>query len=282
MPALVVILLFATSDLAAQQPPDTLRYHEVTRSVTVLRAPGGEVRIGLEQDARITWLRITRDSAVAWYTALTLTATSPSGTERPTTAGLLGRRFVLRIDDDGHVVPVRTPTLPPDIRRLSDLSRQFLDFFLPVAPTALRPGLVWRDTVRLDGAESAGGSAPRLTATKQARYEVTGDTVVGGVPAWVVRAHVQQRFRTETPLEDRPEITVVNLMEGPEYGAFWVAKTDGRLLRRTREAELRGVLDYQGASAPLILPVERRYESTIRCTDGCRVPSPTDSASNSP
>jgi len=237
---------------------DTLRFREVTRGEVRLVAPQGEIPMASEHMATIAVVRTAGDTARAWFEDLTIGVTSPMGAQRPSTADALHAPFTLTFDDRGRVKLLAAPSFPASFEGVTDLTRQFDDFFfrLPTAP--LRVGYAWSDTSgRTDS------TATSFTRTQSvASYRVERDTTVDGVPAVVVSMRQQLSSRSDRPIPNQPG-RAVSTLTGADSGIVIFAPQAGRFLGRQREGLLQGDLIMRGAGGEMALKQSYRYTSTV-------------------
>lgn len=223
-------------------PTDTLRYREVTQGSMELTTPQGVVPIRTFHDARMALAFGQRDTVRAWYTALAISATSRQGEKTPDTRAALGIPFVLTLDSLGHAQTLTTPTFPQTFDNVSDLRLQFADYFVPLPAQPLAPGVTWRDSLILVDSVPAG---KRYEMRRWGEYRVVGDTVIADHRSLIVSAVVRVRMRTTTAGQGTP---VSSELSGMDRGQFYWDPLRGRLLGRTRAADLGGTL-HMGAGA---------------------------------
>lgn len=215
---------------------DTLRYREVTESELTLYTPAGTRLLDQKHDATIT-LAFGADSSVsAWYDSLALEVEWLRGVQRPATAALVGQPFHLLCDSRGRLTTIRAPAIPADVRELSDLAQQFTDFLVPIPPAALVAGAAWTDTLAQVVPEN-GGAYRKYTAV--ASWRVQKDTLVAGGRGWILTGRSKLSLDSGDPLARNGQAQSV--LTGQEEGSALVAE-DGRLLSRTRQADLKGQL----------------------------------------
>lgn len=240
-------------------PGDTLRYREVTRAVSEITSPQGQMTLRSDHDARIALAFAAGDTARAWYEALALRIAYPGGKREPKTGELLGRPFVLTLGPRGEVATLSVPPFPPEVAESTDLTHQFNDFFLKLPAVPLRPGAEWTDTTRTETPNAAGAT---LRTTRIGSYRVRGDTTIGGTRAVVIEARMQNRLESSGP-SPTPGMQMNTLREGTETGTMIFAPAAGRMIRRARTGTLSGHIEFVGGPAPVRLPQKMTYESTI-------------------
>ncbi len=262
----ILLALLAPLPLSSAhlQAPDTLTYREITKGWITLDAPQGRVTVETLHDARIGVARIRADSAHAWYEALEIAMKSPQGERRPATDSALNKEFVLRFDGRNHVQTLRTPVFPKSFEDVSDLTKEFFDFFMPSPGKPLTVGTAWSDTVAyadttVDGRISQG--------RKIGMYEVVRDSVVSGHPIWIVAAHVENELRSEGP-GPQPGITAISSVAGPDTGAFFIDKSGGYMVGRHHTGNLSGQIRYEGLPQALVLPQTMTYTSSVELLEG--------------
>lgn len=258
-------LLFGLSATAAnaqyrRSDRDTTRVREVTTSRTTLTAPTGTVELRSEHDATVALLFTGADSARAWYESLRIAMVSPQGRQEPTTREALSRPFVLSFDARGRIQTLSAPEFPAAFEAVTDLSHQFDDLFvrLPSAPLAL--GLAWADTAVI---ETRGLNDAYFRAERIIRSRVARDTTVGGESAWVIES-VQRNAVSGTQRVKGQPLLVRTKLSGSDSGVVVFSAQNGRMLARQRVGSLAGTLTYEGGPQPMVLPMEQRYENSVR------------------
>jgi hypothetical protein len=249
----------------ARQAGDTLRFREITHASSTLLAPRGTVVVSSEHDATMAVTFFRGDTARAWYETLVLSARSPAGDASPATEEALRKPFVLRFDARGRVETISTPRFPRSFEGVTDLSRQFEDFFLTLPDQPLAPGTAWVDTaVRRDS------TAGRLSGTSRvSHYRVLRDTVVGREPAVVIGARQELQVESVEP-GPQPGLTTRSLLAGADSGVYVFAPATGRLLGRVRKGKLEGTLAFEGGAQPVRIPQRFEYENTLTAVEGKR------------
>ena len=242
-----------------RSPKDTLRFREVSTGTMTLETPNGPVSLQTEHDGTIALTFVAGDTARAWYEALAVGVVSPMGAVRPLTTEALRQPFTLTMDERGHVRILRTPQFPESFKGVTDLTRQFNDYFLSLPTQPLRPGLAWTDTVV--HADTASATAWFL-GRRMAQYRVERDTVVDGQRALVISARQQQSIegRGAGP---QPGVTARSVLAGGDEGVFVFAPATGRLLGRTRTGKLDGTLTFEGGPAPVAMSQHLEYRNTL-------------------
>ena len=263
--AVLTVSLCVPIAAAAQAPTyrraaaDTLRYQEATRATIDVTTPQGDVNVRSRTDATIAVTFGAADTARAWYDELSLSAESPQGQQAPPTGEVLRKPFVLRLQPDGTLETLSTPEVPASFQGVSDIARQFDDFFVRLPDTPLTAGIAWTDTVRVNGTTSTGG---RVATERISRYEVVGDSVIDGAPAVVVRAAVRTQLSSSGPA-GMPETEMLSVLRGEEAGTFYFDAAAGRMLGRSQTGDLSGDLQFIGPE-PVSLGQRIRYERTLR------------------
>jgi hypothetical protein len=242
---------------------DTLRFREVTESHSVLRTGQGDVATKSDHDGTIAVVGLPGDSVRAWYEALAIGVSSPipipTFNRRPATDSALLAPFHLRVDPLGRTTLLSAPTFPKSFEGLTDLSKQFFDFFLRLPNSPLRIGLSWSDTISV-----ADSALTRTSSTSIASYRVERDTTVSGTPALVISMKQQMRSWSEGPAQG-PTTRIESQMEGSEDGIVVFAPRTGRLLGRERRGKWTGTLTIRGTEGRQSqLTNESTYTSTIR------------------
>ena len=238
---------------------DTLRYHEVTRSETVIEAPQGAIPVLSEYDGIIGLAGSGEERVRAWFESLRLRAVGPNGDQSPATTELLRKPYELTMSPRGSVDVLATPTFPEPVAAITDLSHQFFDFFavMPASPPVT--GTVWQDTIRSESATAPGTSQFNESIR---HFEFRADTVVNGVPAMVIVVSAEVRTEGSAPMEGQP-LTVSTSLKGTDTGFLIFDWAAGRLLHRSRSGEMSGVFRILGAPQPVEFPQTSTYSSTI-------------------
>lgn len=242
-----------------RSPADTLRYEEKTHASIDISSPQGAFTVNSNHEATIGVTFGAADSARAWYEALVVSAESPQGVQAPATDEILRQPFLLRFHPGGKVETLATPSFPSSFREVTDLSRQFFDFFVPLPEAPLRIGASWTDTARIDAPTASGSGS--VSTERTGRYEVVGDSVIDGLTVLVVRSDAETRLRTT----DRPsaDVEVLSTLQGRENGFFYFDAAGGRLVGRSQTGELSGDLEVTGPQ-PVRLGQRLRYDRTVR------------------
>jgi hypothetical protein len=238
---------------------DTLRYAERTDSRFRFETPAGQAELNSEHIATIA-VTPSRDTMLAWYESLLLRQQGP-GPERqePNTEALLRQPFRLSISPRGVVKVLAFPSILREVASVTDLTRQFNDFFVTLPAQPLVAGATWTDT-----STDTRPTKPRnkFSSRHVRSYQVERDTVVLGVAAVVIRLDQQLRMQMSSPMEDR-EGTVESMLEGTEEGIAIFAPSTGTLLGRRRAGFLRGTYSMLVGSARSQIPQRYEYTSTL-------------------
>lgn len=262
--ALVVLLAIAAAGrLSAQyqrQPGDTLRYREVLRTYITVESPQGTIPLTVLQDATIALTFGAGDTATAWYEALAIALQTPSGDQRPEATAALRQPFILKFDARGRVATLRAPQFPASFEDVSDLTKQFFDYF-PRLPSDfdLSRGRAWSDTV-VQPDSGPGGRTFLYRRTIDCR--VVGDTTVDGEPGRLVETRQHVQLSGVGPVRDQP-LTALNELSGVDSGVFVFSSTRGRLLSRARSGVLLGTITYVGATQRVVLRERFAYTNTV-------------------
>ncbi|HEX6071115.1 MAG TPA: hypothetical protein VFZ18_14865 [Longimicrobiaceae bacterium] len=259
--AMVWVPAVATAQAPAyrRSAADTLWYQEASRATIDVTTPQGDINVRSRTDAKIAVTFGVADTARAWYDELSISAESPQGQQAPTTDEVLRQPFLLKLQSDGTLETLSTPPLPESFQGVSDIARQFDDFFVRLPDTPLTSGTAWTDTVRVNAATSTGG---RVSTERISRYEVVGDSVIDGASAVVVRAAVRTQLNSTGP-SGMPETEMMSVLRGEEQGTFYFDAAAGRMLGRSQTGDLSGDLQFIGPE-PVSLGQRIRYERTLR------------------
>lgn len=257
--ALLLACAMPASAQSAYATPagDTLRFRETTSAKLTFSGPQGEIPASIDHRALIGVLRMRGDSARAWYDSLSLSATNPGGEMRPATDSALRRPFRIRFDARGRTKLVEAPAFPSSFEGLSDLTRQFDDFFLRLPAKPLAVGLTWSDT--LVRADSTADRRSRVTVTSD--YRVERDTVVNGAPAFVIRSSSKSQIIAEGPVPNQP-MRAESMLEGTDSGQYLFARA-GRLLARRREGRMEGNTMLRGGGGEMAMKQSYTYVGTV-------------------
>lgn len=261
---LALAVLSLPQAVGAQAGAEVVRYRETTRGEVRIETPERPVAIQSHHEGVLVVRFVTPDSMEAWYEELTVSSDGPAGLLRPSAGSFLGDRFVLRYGARGHVETLETPVFPEDMDQVTDLRLQFHDFFPHRPEATLEVGDTWTDTLVAVG----GGEDVESRSESVAEYRVVSDTVVQGVLHRVIHSTARLRFDGAGPIQEQPGVTVSTSLEGLEENVFVVRHKDGRLLSRTRSAELRGDMAYLGMRAPVSFPIRRSYVNRIEVVPG--------------
>lgn len=260
----IACLLALPAQLTAQRPSeyararDTLRYREITRSESWIRLPQDSMLVPALHDATIAVTFPSRDTARAWYEALVLEVRAPTGVIRPATDSALWRPFVLLFDSRGRVRTLSAPTFPATFEGVSDLSKEFYEFFPQLPTQPLNRGLAWTDTVLQ--ADSIGGRyfRSRIIAT----HEVAGDTVISERRLAVIRSRQRITYEAGGPVPGQPMRSVSRLSGEASQVAFFDVPS-GQFFWKHRSGLLSGTLSYTGGAQPISLPQRYSYDDTV-------------------
>jgi hypothetical protein len=239
---------------------DTLRYSEQTIGRVSMQVPGGEMVVKSSHVAGIRIRGVTEGRAEGWYDRLVLRQEGPgSGTQEPATDGLIGQPFALAVTATGRVETQSVPRIPVAVAALTDLSRQFDDFFITLPTKPLDVGVAWADTVvRARGSRPDSASSSRHIRS----YRVARDTMVAGARAAVIALRQVVRVESTSPMPGRP-LQMRTYLEGEETGTALFVVTSGRLHSRERRGTLSGELTITGGPQPATIPQRYEYTSTL-------------------
>lgn len=242
--------------IALAAPGDSVVYLEQTDAITTFRRPTGQTPVvSSRHDAVIHVVRTAPDTLEAFYEHLRLRVTMAGRERSPETASLRWQRFVLH-DDDGRIETVVAPPQPDEIRQMTDLTRQFDDFFFRIPARPLDVGAEWVDTTEFTGGGQ--GTATRLTVT---RFRVRGDTTMHGVAARVI--DYESAIETSMTSPPTTQGTMTSSLVGEEEGVIVFAPDREVMLSRHRTGALEGELVVEGNLETQHLPQTYRYESRI-------------------
>lgn len=165
---------------AIEYATGTTRYLVTTNTKGTQSSPMGtqSFEVGVRERLTVAVGRPAKDTLVATMTLDSLTVTSAS--PFPDVSKYQGSQFVSRLSPTGRVYSTTGPN-GQDVL-LGQLA-EAITRFLPVYRPNLRVGLAWADTTS-DKVTQQGIEVDRTTI---AAYEVQGDTVVGGTPAFRIK-----------------------------------------------------------------------------------------------
>ncbi len=239
---------------------DTLRYTERTDARVEIDTPGGTAQMTSEHVATIAVAFTRADSARGWYVSLLLRQTGPGDLRRePNTAGLLRQPYHLSVSPAGVLRAATFPTIPKEIADLTDLTRQFDDFFITLPRQPLAVGVTWSDTLTSNRSAQPGGT---LSSRNVRSYRVERDTVVAGLPAVVIRVDHEMRIDASSPLEGQ-SATAQTSLQGTERGTAIFAPAAGRLLARNRAGTLQGTFSMTSGISRTDMPQRYEYTGTL-------------------
>lgn len=243
---------------ACGSPGDTLRYRELTLSELTLQTSAGIRLLDQTHDASIALAFGPADSATAWYDSLALEIQSPAGGRRPPTTALLQQPFQLRCDARGRLTILRAPTVPPEIREVTDLSQGFADFLIRIPAVPLGVGIQWTDTL-VHAVPEVRGAFRKYTAVTT--WRVQGETYFGDWRAWMLSGRTRLSLESGDPLPGDSG-QAVSALAGEEQDEVIVAQ-NGRMLSRIRQGTLAGQLTIRSGSSAKDFPQDYTYETRI-------------------
>ena len=265
----IVVLFLATSLHAqgkaayARTRGDTLRLREQTSARSTLTLRTGKIVITSDHDAILAVTFAKNDTAKAWYEALSLTEGTSAGRKSPNTAGALRKPFSMRFNERGKIDNVTPPKFPANIDSISDLRKQFDDFFMPLPQKALVRGLTWVDSSDAVDNNTKNGSWQR--SRRIGHYKVERDTTIAGKRAFVVSAVQALHVESGAPLPGGVENGFSqNVLTGGDTGIVVFDPIAGRMLGRKRQGSMSGILTMRPAEGlPSIVTEEMKYVNVI-------------------
>jgi len=256
------VATFASSSAEAQGGyvwgRDTLRYREVTKTDVHLTSPQGEISLKNDHAATVAAVRLAGDTVRAWYEALDIGLSGPMGEQRPSTAEVLKSPFTLTMDSRGRIRVVSTPKFPDAFASITDLTRQFDDFFVRLPAQPLRAGLTWKDTI--DRTDSSATNYVRRQALVS--YRVERDTVVNGTPALVISMKQELRVKTDGAVPNQ-DARVASTATGSDDGIAVFSPSLGRLLGRRRTGSMAGDVTMRGPMGEIAMKQSFTYTNTL-------------------
>ncbi|MEO6525143.1 MAG: hypothetical protein ABIP93_00820 [Gemmatimonadaceae bacterium] len=260
---IAIALLLACALPAAAQTTyapsgDTLRFRQVTQAKITLTSPQGEIPVTIEHRALVSVVRTKGDSARAWFDSLMVASSSPAGDLRPATDSALRTPYLLTFDPRGRVRVVQVPKFPATFEGITDLTRQFDDFFLRLPDKPLAIGLAWSDSATRS--DTTNGRTSQWATNVD--YRVERDTVVGGVPALIVGMKQRVRVNGEGPVPNQPMRATV-VLEGTDDGFVVFAPRAGRMLGRRHQGSLQGDIFLKGGQGEMRMKQAYSYTGTV-------------------
>lgn len=238
---------------------DTLHYVEATTTRMTMQAPTGEIVVQTAHDAAIALRGIGAGRAEGWYEKLALRQEGPGAAVMTPDAGAaLGQPFDLLLTPTGRLDTQRAPVMPASVAGITDLTRQFDDFFITVPSQALRPGVTWSDTL----VRTRGTSKDSSSVTQHLRsYRVVSDTTVAGRRGVVITTAQSIRVESAAPMRGG-SMRAVTVLQGDETGRAIFLPEAGVLLSRERRGLMTGQLEMVGGAQRIVVP--QRYEYTTK------------------
>lgn len=266
---LIVMIIwgFVSAPVSAQRyardVADTLHYDESTKVHVEIMTPGGVFPVDVIHDAGLAITHVARDTVRAWYERLVVSSESPAGNQRPNTSEVVGVPFTLLFSERGEVQTLESPPVPAPLRVMSDVRRQFHDFFLILPENTLVRGFSWSYEVAVeDSIDSSNQNAFR----KVGQLTVEGDTVVSGISGLKIVGELNSTLSSSQYVPEQGAV-VRNAFSGIERNVFVWAPDSGTLLYRMRAADLDGETVIDGGAAPMKMNQRIRYDSEFRLRD---------------
>lgn len=238
---------------------DTLRYRNTTKMDGIMHGAAGDAPFTLSRDATYAFAFGSGDALTAWYEALTVEASGALAGDKPNPQELVHQPYHLRIEPNGRVVTVKSPTLPRTARLIAELSPQLDDFFarLPVTGVVTL-GSTWTDTVTRSENDPDGH---KVSVRRISHYTAGGDTTIDGRRGMLITQRTEVHITTSAPMQQQPFVAVLTLT-GDEEGTAVFSVSDGRMLSRERNGELRGEVTYKGGDKPWVVNQSYRFHRT--------------------
>ncbi|HXD22620.1 MAG TPA: hypothetical protein VN613_04620 [Gemmatimonadaceae bacterium] len=238
---------------------DTLRYRNATKMEGVVHGAAGDAPFTLSRNATYAFAFGGGEALTAWYEALTVEASGALGGDKPNPQELLHLPYHLRMEPNGRVVTIKSPTLPRTARLIAELSPQLDDFFprLPLSGK-VAAGTTWTDTVTRSENDPDGH---KVSVRRISHYTAGGDSTFEGKRGIVITQHTEVRITTSSPMQQQPFVATLSLT-GNEDGTALFSIADGRMLARERNGELRGEVTYKGGDKPWVVNQSYRFHRT--------------------
>lgn len=248
---------FAQSEYA-RQPGDTLSYVETTDVDIVVDSPQGRIDVAANVDTKLDLAFVTPDTLAAWYTMLDVSTQSPLGNQNPSTESVINVPFRLVVSPRGNVETISTPAVSPELRTISDVRRQFEDFFLVLPEEELEVGLSWEYYAAVDDSASVEG---RHAFTKSGLLTVVGDTTVSGIHGLKIEGDLETTLLS-TSTDPNMGAEVINNFSGVERNVVVFSPERGVMVLRERNADLSGTTEYIGGAMPFSMQQTITYTSS--------------------
>lgn len=238
---------------------DTLRYRNTTKMEGIVHGAAGDAPFTLSREATYAFAFGDGEALTAWYEALTVEASGALAGDKPNPQELVHQPYHLRMEPNGRVVTIKSPTLPRTARLIAELSPQLDDFFarLPAGGT-VSPGTTWTDTVTRNENDPDGH---KVLVRRISHYKAGGDSVIDGRRGIVITQRTEVRITTSAPMQQQPFVATLQLT-GDEDGTALFSVDDGRMLLRERSGELRGEVTYKGGDKPWVVNQSYRFHRT--------------------
>ena len=238
----------------ARDPRDTLWYRELTNVETWATYLGDSERVSTVHDATIGVSFSAGDTARAWYEDLVVEQVNWFERRQPGTAEVLRLPFTLCFDARGHVSTLAAPAFPTSIAGITDLTKEFWDFF-PVLPRALlRVGATWVDT--LVRSDSGARGSHRLRAITS--YRVTGERSYYADSVWVL---IGKRATEITVRQDAPKLET--RLAGASELRIYFSQTGLRMSGKREIGALRGALMISAGQHTQSFPRSLTYVTNV-------------------
>lgn len=264
-----LLLLASAAEVSAQvlsyaRPEgDTLRYRERTTEVRTMSWPERERVVTMSHDAETTVAFSGSDTAEASFDDLYIRLrTRPEGwLSEPMTDGAVGLPFVLHFGSAGRADVVEKPSFPQVLIDVSDLRWWFEDLFPPLPESPLAVGKTWVDTLRTD-------YGPDRSVTRSGQYAVDRDTLIQGVPAFVIDFVAERSVRALDTRQAFPDSNAGSTLSGRERGTAFVAADRPVLLGLSLSGTMSGEWTSSAGSRELVVPESVEYERTLDLIGG--------------
>jgi hypothetical protein len=239
---------------------DTLHYVEATDVDVQVRSPQGTIDVVVELDSEMALTFPSPDTMTAWYVSLAVSNESPMGNVNPSTSGVIGKPFRVSFGPQGQVETLSAPPVPDELRGLSDIRRQFDEFFLILPEDELEVGMSWEYNVARDDSIAGEG---RNAYTKSGTLTVVGDTTVSGIPGLKIVGDLAATLSVST-IEPSMGARVLNEFAGVEKNLIVFSPDRGVMIVRDRSADLSGTTEIVGGPMPISMQQEISYVTTAR------------------
>lgn len=202
-------------------PGDTLSYRYESEGEVFIE----DTKIStIAESSENHWVFISNDNVLGYVSRISFSGDSMSEPFNLDTS--IEEPFHLKIDDTGALVKTSGPELSPELAALWD--GVSVEGLLPRLPDEeLLPGFKWSDIRSVNAMD--------MVIDYTTQFEVVGDTVVLGRPAWTVSAVTQMEMTSDS------DGMALNL-KGPDQAHYFFSKDQTVLLTGSGQSEMEGTM----------------------------------------